>query len=826
MSIGRMESTRDVDAFFQRLHLIFEGKETEHNWKQRDNALAELSKVAESHASKEFHHAFFAGVKTLLDGIIICTLSERTTLSNSGCQCLSALAKNLGTSIHAFLDYLLPPIIKLCASTKPISQRAADAVYKDIIIGSKTYHTRLLHHTATAFTSENASARIYAPGWLESLIKLYGPQIDHHGGSKQVEDSVKRSVNDANLKARENSRSLYWTFVKQWPTRAEAVMSSLEPQRQRALQDDMNNPNKPAKSEKYARPGSSLAEAKAQAKKALQAKRTISEPQIVPFVDNTDKDKVDSKPSSSQTEQKRPPTKLKHQSAYQLSTSQSNPLQPNPNPATSAGVHNRPDSSHHSLHSKSGSTDSAKSQESQSAQRSRPLMAAPVRRAVRVVANSTPAPAPRPTSREGHVPAREVKLPLRPQTAETPDNRKATRSPLSEEVRKIDTHSRTRSKPEVRSDTINEVLAPVRVPQQIDRPIEEYRRKATQTKDVPPAQAAAKLQHAMKKIRACDMAPLALTKLRRLIETNSDVLFTSSGPYKDVASTMLFAADNVEQLVAKHLQNQPEDAYASIHQNTRNVGRPSSAGEGLARDYSYAIISMLQSLLSINPVYFAPFHSSALLVLLRSRASMDDADHKVKDLEDMSWNIIARCNPFDLLRPVLDLLDSLPSTTTTADKTSATGTSRTTVMALHVLGLLCAAASTNTHKPSPTQNHQQQPPLFPLVAEAASHASRCSRTANPRVRKASVDLAVVLQRILGEARFDEVFDADEGVKNMVVYYARKGRDGDGDVNGVSGESGLGSDEAGSEFGKSVGLGLSGWTQGVGVGTGEIGLERR
>ena len=819
MSIDRMQSARDVDAFFQRINLIFEGKETEHNWKQRDNALAELSKVAESHVPREFHHAFVAGIKTLLDALIICALSERTTLSNSGCQCLSALAKNLGTSIHSMLDYLLPAIIKLCASTKPISQRAADVVYKDIIVGSKTYHKSLLHHTASAFTSENASARIYAPGWLESLIKLYGPQVDHHGGSKQVEDSVKRSVNDANSKARENSRSLYWSFVKQWPTRAEAVMSSLEPQRQRALQDDIHNPNKPAKSEKFARPGSSLAEAKAQAKKALQLKRNVSSPEILPFAISTDKDKLEPKLPSTQNERKRPPTKLKHESAHQLSTSQSHALQPNPNPASSAVLHNRPESSHHSLHSKSGSTDSAKSQESQSAQRSRPLMAAPVRRAVRVVANSTPAPAPRPNSRDGHLPAREAKLPLRPQTADTPDNRKATRSPLSADVRKIETHARTRSKPEVRSESINEVLAPVRVPQQIDRPIEDHRRRPTQTKDVPPAQAAAKLQHAMKKIRAYDMAPLALTKLRRLIETNSDVLFTSSGPYNDVASTMLLAADNIAQLVAKHLQNQPEDAYASIHQNTRNVGRPSSAGEGLARDYRYAIISLLQSLLSINPVYFAPFYCSALLVLLRSRAYMDDADHKVKDLEDMSWNIIARSNPFDLLRHVLDLLDSLPiTTTTTTDKISATGITRTTVMSLQVLGLLCAAAHNIT---SPAQ---QQPPLFPLMAEAASQASRCSRTANPRVRKASVDLAVTLQRILGEARFDEVFDADEGVKNMVVYYARKGTDGDADN-----ETDANGDAA---SGQTLGLGLSGWTQGWGggvegaIGHVEIGSERR
>ena len=372
--------------------------------------LPSCRKSPKSHVPREYHHAFVTGIKTLLDALIICALSERTTLSNSGCQCLSALAKNLGTSIQPMLDYLLPAIIKLCASTKPISQRAADVVYKDIIVGSKTYHKALLHHTATAFTSENASARIYAPGWLESLIKFYGPQIDHHGGSKQVEDSVKRSVNDANSKARENSRSLYWSFVKQWPTRAEAVMSSLEPQRQRALQDDVNNPNKSAKQEKYARPGSSLAEAKAQAKKALQLKRNMSSPEILPFAISTDKDKLEPKLPSTQNERKRPPTKLKHESAHQLGTPQSHALQPNPNPASSAVLHNRPESSHHSLHSKSGSTDSTKSQESQSAQRSRPLMAAPVRRAVRVVANSTPAPTPRPNSRDGHLPTREAKI--------------------------------------------------------------------------------------------------------------------------------------------------------------------------------------------------------------------------------------------------------------------------------------------------------------------------------------------------------------------------------------------------------------------------------
>ena len=769
-----MQSAKDLDVIFHGMSITFDGRETEFNWKQRDNHLLELCKICEGTAPKEQHHAFVGGVRAILDGIIASLISERTTLSNHAAAFVQVLAKTIGSSIHPMLDLLLPATIKLCAFTKPISSRAGNETMRDILAGSKSYTPRLLHHVTSAFTSETASPRIYAPVWLESLLKMYASQIDHAGGARQVEEAVRRGLNDANAKARENSRPLYWAFAKQWPSRAEPIMAALEPQRQKALQDDPNNPNKPAKADKYPRPASSLAEAKAQAKKQLQAKRSASDQDGLPFVIVPDVEKAQPKASSQHhLDRKKAPIRPRHD-AQQQSVSHPTALQPLSNPSSSGSGNSRPDTGHGSSHSKTGSTDSVKSQESLAAQRSRPLMAAPVRRAVRVVSNTTPAPAVRPSSREGQAreapqQLREAKLPIRPTSADTPVSRNISRSPAFEEASKVEAHARTRSKHEPKVDAHAETPASQPVIEPIARPLEDHRRKPTQSKEIPAAQASAKLQHAMKKIRNFDLAPLGLTKVRRLVESSSDVLFTTKQPFDDVMSTMFYAADNIDKMVAKHLQEQPEDAFVSIQQN-RNTRRSPSAGEGLAREYRFSIISMLQSMLYINSVFFAPFQAQAMRLLLLSRSFVEDKDHKVKDLEDMTWNIVVRCDQSLLLRTVFLVLDNLDVVEN--NKSALVDSSSTIVMSLQTLSLLFVSAQ---------ENDSNAVKLGPWLEKGAQVAGHFCLTGTPRVRKASVDLSVVLQKVMGEQNFDKAFSGDEGIKNMVTYYANK-------LNATNGES--------------------------------------
>lgn len=756
-----MRSAKELEAVLHAMHTTFDGKETEQNWKQRDNQLLELSKITEGNASKDFHQTFVSGIRSLLDGIIACVISERTTLSNHACDFVRALAKNIGSSIHPMLDYLLPPLVKLCASTKPISSRAGNEAVKDIVNGARTYNTRLLHHICSAFTSENSAPRIYAPGWLEMLIKLYGPQIDHTGGVKQVEDALKRSLLDANSKARENSRALYWAFAKQWPSRAEPIMATLEPQRQRALQDDPNNPNKPAKPDKFQRPGSSLAEAKAQAKKSMQAKRTASDQEALPFVISLDNDRSVQNAPQPQAEKKKAPLRSRHDTSQQNTIGPPQALQPITNPSTSGSGSGRPDTGHGSIHSKSGSMDSSKSQESSSTQRARPLMAAPVRRAVRVVSNSTPAPPLRPNSREGQATMKEAKHPLRPRSAETPTGRPASRSPILEQPKKLDVLPRVKSQNETKLE-LHDISVPLqRQPEIVEKTVEQPRRRPGPSKDTPQGQAAAKLHHALKRVRNLDLAPTGFTKLRLLLKSNGDTLFTTKQAFDDVMFTMLFAMENIDKFVSKYLQDQPEDAYASVYPQERNVRQQTAVGEGLARDYRFCIVAIFQSMLSINAAYFASFNAQVMRVVLNSRAYVDDTDHRIKDLEEMAWNIIARGDQLILLNTVFDVIEDNDENQNKSGQTSP----QTLVMGLQALTLLFASA------------HEQNVDvvdLDPLLEKGVNFASHFSHTFNPKIRKASIELCVVLERLMGARNFEDKFRGDLGTMKLLTYYFTRG----------------------------------------------------
>ncbi|KAF2127645.1 protein STU1 [Dothidotthia symphoricarpi CBS 119687] len=233
---------REMEDMFRDMGPAFEGRESEGNWLARDKNATKLRRILKGNAPTEFHSAFIAGIKGLLDGILKVANTLRTTMSTNGCQLVQELAKTLGPAIDPWVEILLQSFVKMCAATKNIAAQNGN-ITVDAIISNASYNSRLLQHVAFAAQDKNVQPRSHSATWIKTLIRKHKGQIDHSGGLETLDKIIKKGVTDANPKVREAYRSTYWTFALVWPQRAEIMFETFEKREKTALEKDPNNPD-------------------------------------------------------------------------------------------------------------------------------------------------------------------------------------------------------------------------------------------------------------------------------------------------------------------------------------------------------------------------------------------------------------------------------------------------------------------------------------------------------------------------------------------------------------------------------------------------------
>ncbi|KAI0450443.1 clasp N terminal-domain-containing protein [Xylaria acuta] len=255
-----VNTQRELDEIIKGMHGWFEGKETEHNWMKREESMAKLRRLIAGNASTDYPDLLVSGCRGLLDGITKAVNSLRTSLSKEGCALVQDLAVTFGPGIDPMVELLMQTFIKLCAATKKISSQLANLAV-DTLIGRTTYTVRIMQHIWAACQDKNVPPRVYATGWLMTLLKKeahHKSHLEHGGGLDLIEKCIKKGLNDPNPGVREKMRSTYWAFAGIWPTRADTIMANLDSTAQKLLQKDPNNPNASKKTEPAPRPGLGL----------------------------------------------------------------------------------------------------------------------------------------------------------------------------------------------------------------------------------------------------------------------------------------------------------------------------------------------------------------------------------------------------------------------------------------------------------------------------------------------------------------------------------------------------------------------------------------
>ncbi|KAK4199692.1 clasp N terminal-domain-containing protein [Triangularia verruculosa] len=272
----------ELDEILREMHANFEGRETEHNWMEREKSVIKLRKLIAGNAAQDFTERFIDGLRSLLDGIIKAVTSLRTSLCTHGCNLVQDMARAFGPGIDPMVEIIMQTFIKLAASTKKLASQQAN-VTVDAIISNVTTTPRIMQHVWFAVQDKNVQPRLYACGWLQTILVKeahHKHHVEHTGGLDVIEKCIKKGLADANPGVREKARATFWKFNGIWPARAEVIMDGLDGQAQKLLKNDPNNPN-PVKRQPAAggaRPGLGLSKSTMEAPKpsirdAIMAKK-------------------------------------------------------------------------------------------------------------------------------------------------------------------------------------------------------------------------------------------------------------------------------------------------------------------------------------------------------------------------------------------------------------------------------------------------------------------------------------------------------------------------------------------------------------------------
>ena len=249
-----MASRHDLEDAFIAMHPCFKDKESEDNFKLRDQAISKLRRITAGNAPTEFSEAYATGIKALLEGIIkvinslvsiapcvrlpwLLTSSQRTTVSKNGCALIQEMAEAKISNIDNIAEFVLPHLIKLCASTKKIGADKANET-TGILITNISYNIHLLKLILSACEDKNVQPRKFATGWLKTLIGKHREHkhvFEKGDGLAVFEKCLKKGLSDSNPDVRQSMRPTYWAFIRLWPERSEAILSALSDAHRKVL---------------------------------------------------------------------------------------------------------------------------------------------------------------------------------------------------------------------------------------------------------------------------------------------------------------------------------------------------------------------------------------------------------------------------------------------------------------------------------------------------------------------------------------------------------------------------------------------------------------
>ncbi|KAG6833770.1 hypothetical protein H0H87_001202 [Tephrocybe sp. NHM501043] len=226
-------SAKDLENEFASMLKPFEGKETEHNWSAREQAILRVRGMLKGDVHIRYPDTF---ITVLKEGFIQWSLktlaSLRTTVSANTSSLYVDLAAALGISMDPFCETLLTNLLKMAGFTKKIAAQQSQASVTAIITHTSAQPRIILPLLWNTLQEKTVQARAFVVAHIKQYVEVHGHRarnaIEGTNGLELLEKSLKKALSDANPAVRENARILFWVFEEAWPDRGNLILEGLD----------------------------------------------------------------------------------------------------------------------------------------------------------------------------------------------------------------------------------------------------------------------------------------------------------------------------------------------------------------------------------------------------------------------------------------------------------------------------------------------------------------------------------------------------------------------------------------------------------------------
>ncbi|RDX53151.1 hypothetical protein OH76DRAFT_76865 [Lentinus brumalis] len=240
-------SSRDLENEFASMLRPFEGKETEHNWADREQAIQRVRGMLKGEVHERYAETFLHGLKNgFMEASLKTLTSLRTTVATNTCALYNELAIALGPALDPFLELLYTNLLRLANLTKKIAAQTSQATVTVLIQHASAPPKLIIPILWNTLQDKAINTRQYAIGHVKTYLEVHGARAAHAIETTStidfLEKIVKKALGDANAGVRDNARQMFWIFQGLWPERAAAIMQSLDSVSRKQLEKSCPDP--------------------------------------------------------------------------------------------------------------------------------------------------------------------------------------------------------------------------------------------------------------------------------------------------------------------------------------------------------------------------------------------------------------------------------------------------------------------------------------------------------------------------------------------------------------------------------------------------------
>ncbi|KND02913.1 uncharacterized protein SPPG_01993 [Spizellomyces punctatus DAOM BR117] len=231
-------SSKELEMEISAICVLFEGKETEENWKAREDALQRLRGICRGTA--RHIDGFINYIRPATEPITRTMHSLRTALVMTTCTTVVDMVNILGCQLDPLVDAFIVNLLKLSGQAKKVVATASISAIQ-ILLQRTSYQLKFVQYFQMALSDKSAGTRSAAALFIKTVVEVMGSSdtgrstLETSGGLDIVEKGLKKGLADANGPVRQTCRETFSNFQSAWPERAEILFDTLDAATRKAI---------------------------------------------------------------------------------------------------------------------------------------------------------------------------------------------------------------------------------------------------------------------------------------------------------------------------------------------------------------------------------------------------------------------------------------------------------------------------------------------------------------------------------------------------------------------------------------------------------------